>query len=181
MYQPGFAVYITLGRMPMSPALGFFSERYGKEFADAARRSKSLHGRWVSPPTEAKAAEQLASRRQGPNDYGFLIHDYESSQIAGYIEITNIVRGLLMSGYLGYYMFKGYEGKGYMKWALATIVKRAWKHLELHRLEANIQPGNISSIELVRTLGFLKEGYSPKYLKIRNVWRDHERWAILAR
>jgi RimJ/RimL family protein N-acetyltransferase len=31
----------------------------------------------------------------------------------------------------------------------------------------------------VSLLGFKKEGFSPKYLKINNKWRDHERWAIL--
>lgn len=164
----------------MGPALSFFSERHAEEFAEAARRSKSLHGRWVSPPTETSEAAVLANRRQGPADFGFLIHEYKTASIAGYIEITNIVRGPLRSGYLGYYMFRGYERQGYMKWALGTIVKRAWKSMELHRLEANIQPGNVASIELVKALGFRKEGYSPRYLKLRGRWRDHERWAILA-
>jgi ribosomal-protein-alanine N-acetyltransferase len=50
----------------------------------------------------------------------------------------------------------------------------------LHRLEANIQPGNRASLRLVRRLGFKREGYSRRYLKIRGRWCDHERWAILA-
>ena len=67
-----------------------------------------------------------------------------------------------------------------MKWALGVIIKRAWKELKLHRLEANIQPENAASIGLVKGLGFSKEGYSPAYLKIGGRWRDHERWAILS-
>lgn len=164
----------------MPPILGHFSETHAAEFAAAARRSRALHGRWVSPPTQTQKAADLAARRGGPNDFGFLIFDDETTKIAGYIEITNIVRGPFQSGYLGYYMFSGFEGHGYMKWALATIVKRAWKIHKMHRLEANIQPENLRSIGLVQSLGFRQEGYSPKYLKLQGRWRDHERWAILA-
>lgn len=168
------------GRKDMPPALRFFSEHDAKEFALAASRSRSLHRAWVHPPLDAPAAAELARRRQGPNDYGYLIHEYSTAAVAGYIEITNIVRGSFQSAYLGFYMFQGFERRGYMKWALGTIIKRAWRDLKLHRLEANIQPENIASIALVKSLGFSKEGYSPAYLKIGGRWRDHERWAILS-
>jgi [ribosomal protein S5]-alanine N-acetyltransferase len=48
-------------------------------------------------------------------------------------------------------------------------------------LEANVQPANIASIALVQSCGLRKEGFSPRYLKIAGKWRDHERWAIVAR
>jgi len=94
--------------------------------------------------------------------------------------LSNIVRGLFQSGYLGYYAFAGYERRGYMTQGLEAVVRHAFKTLKLHRLEANIQPGNVASIALVRACGFEKEGYSPRYLKIGGRWRDHERWAIRA-
>ncbi len=165
----------------MSPALGYFTESKAEAFATAARRSKRLHAGWSTPPTTADAAQALAVRRSGPSDFGFLIFDYDTTDLAGYIEVTNIVRGPFQSAYLGYYMFQGFERRGYMSWALAEIIKRAWKDLKLHRLEANIQPANLASIRLVEKLGFHKEGYSPRYLKLGGKWRDHERWAILAR
>jgi ribosomal-protein-alanine N-acetyltransferase len=46
-------------------------------------------------------------------------------------------------------------------------------------VEANIQPQNRASIPLVKRAGFVREGYSRRYLKNGGQWRDHERWAIL--
>lgn len=59
------------------------------------------------------------------------------------------------------------------------VVRHAFRELGLHRVEANIQPGNLASIALVRSCGFSKEGYSPSYLKLGGRWRDHERWALV--
>ena len=64
--------------------------------------------------------------------------------------------------------------------ALKLVLRYAFKDLKLHRLEANIQPGNMASVALVKRAGFVREGYSRRYLKICGRWRDHERWAILA-
>ena len=79
---------------------------------------------------------------------------------------------------LGYYALAPHAGKGLMSAGLELVLTRAFGELALHRLEANIQPKNRRSIELVRRAGFRCEGLSPRYLKIAGRWRDHERWAI---
>jgi ribosomal-protein-alanine N-acetyltransferase len=117
---------------------------------------------------------------QPPSNYAFLVCRRSDQAIIGVINISNIVRGLFQSGYLGYYAFAGHERQGYMRAGLNAVIRRAFRSLKLHRLEANVQPGNEASLALVRACGFQQEGYSPRYLKIGGRWRDHERWAILA-
>jgi ribosomal-protein-alanine N-acetyltransferase len=143
--------------------------------------SKQLHRPWVNPPASPELFEAFALRMQGPANLGFLVRMTKTRQLVGFIAVTNIVRGVFQSAYLGYYAFAGHERQGLMTLAMRLLVKKAFSELHMHRLEANIQPENKASVALVRACGFVQEGYSERYLKIRGRWRDHVRWAILAR
>lgn len=148
-------------------------------FTAAARASRAIHRPWVTAPRDPEAFAKYLGRFLAPTSYGFVAHLAGTGELAGAINITNIVHGGLRSGYLGYFVFAGYEGRGHMRAGLRRVVQHAFKELRLHRLEANIQPANHRSIALVEACGFRKEGYSPAYLKIGGRWRDHERWAIV--
>jgi ribosomal-protein-alanine N-acetyltransferase len=65
-----------------------------------------------------------------------------------------------------------------MREGFELIFRFAFGYLGLHRLEADIQPGNEPSLRFARRAGFRREGYSPRFARIDGVWRDHERWAI---
>jgi len=66
-----------------------------------------------------------------------------------------------------------------MTQAVRLTLARAFADLGLHRIEANVQPGKVRSLAVLRRVGLRLEGYSPRCLKIGGVWRNHERWAIL--
>jgi [ribosomal protein S5]-alanine N-acetyltransferase len=150
---------------------------HAAHFLDAVRRSRSLHGRWVSPPATREQYRVFVHRFCQPTHIAHLVCAGEGA-LAGVINVSEIVRGGFCSAYLGYYALAPYAGRGYMREGLALVMARAFRRYGLHRLEANIQPANQRSIALVKSLGFRLEGFSPRYLKIRGRWRDHERWAI---
>ncbi len=149
-------------------------------FLSAARKSRALHHPWTSAPDTPEQFDAFVERMSMPANLCFLVCTHDSDEIAGVINLTNIVMGVFRSAYLGYYAFAGFERQGLMREGLKAVTRHAFSTCKLHRLEANIQPDNTASIALVRACGFVKEGYSPRYLKIGGKWRDHERWAILA-
>ncbi len=150
------------------------------EFVEAVRRSRDLHRPWVRPASTVELFDAYLERAARDDQRSFLIRDASSGQLAGFINANNIVFGALQSAYLGYAAFEGTQRKGLMTAGLRAAITSLFVDDRLHRVEANIQPGNVASLALVRRLGFSKEGFSPKYLFIEGEWRDHERWALTA-
>jgi ribosomal-protein-alanine N-acetyltransferase len=151
--------------------------RWSAAFVEAVRSSRRLHRHWAHPPSTTEQFRAFVQRVRGPMHIGHLICT-EDGLLAGVININEVVRGSFCGGYLGYYALAPQQGRGYMLAGLKAVVRLAYRKYGLHRLEANIQPDNLRSIALVRSLGFRLEGYSPKYLKVAGRWRDHERWAL---
>jgi len=156
------------------------SEADRDEFIEAMERSRSFHGTWITPPSTPAEFDQLLRRAEDDSFVSLVIRLREDGRLAGMFNISEIVRRAFQSAYVGYGGIAGLEGQGYMTEGMGLVLDHAFGELGLHRLEANIQPGNTASIALVRRCGFVREGFSENYLKINGVWRDHERWAIRA-
>ena len=149
-------------------------------FLEMVRESRALHRPWTYPPERPEQFDDLVSRT-ARDDFACLITTLaENGDIVGVFTVSQIVRGYFQSAYLGYYASARHAGKGLMGESMALLLDHAFGPLALHRLEANIQPGNAPSIALARGAGFRLEGYSPRYLLIGGRWRDHERYAITA-
>ena len=134
----------------------------------------------LSAPDSPERFAAFLDRVAREDQASYLIRHAGCGGLVGYVNINNIVRAALWSGYLGYAVFRSHTGRGLMTAGLAAVVNDAFTSLGLHRLEANIQPDNTPSLNLVRRLGFQREGFSPRYLLVDGQWRDHERWAVLA-
>ncbi len=153
-------------------------------FIAAARTSQRLHGAWTSPPSTRARFDLYLQRFAGDTstakDVGFLVLRREDHALVGVLNFSEIVRGPFQSTYLGYYGFAPHAGQGYMTEGMALGLDVAFRKLRLHRVEVNIQPTNVRSLALAERVGFTREGYSRRYVKIAGRWRDHVRLALLA-
>jgi [ribosomal protein S5]-alanine N-acetyltransferase len=156
----------------------------GGAFHAAVRASTALHRGWTSAPGTparyAKFVQRYATRSKDPTNAGFLVFRRADNALVGVYNFSEIVRGAFQSAYLGYFGFVPLAGKGLMSEGLAAALDIAFGKLKLHRVEVNIQPNNTRSLALATRLGFTREGYSRRYVKISGRWRDHVRFAMLA-
>ena len=108
-------------------------------FIAAMCRSKSLHAPWIKSPQTSQEFHEYCQRYQQANQKSFLVLSQENN-IAGVFNISKIIRGFFQSTYLGFYAVSNYSKKGYMSAGLKLVLERIFKEMNLHRLEANIQP-----------------------------------------
>jgi RimJ/RimL family protein N-acetyltransferase/predicted kinase len=129
-------------------------------------------------------------RAVSANHRTLLIHARQPDgdhDLVGKVNVTNIVRGRALTATLGYDAFDPYAGRGLFAEGLRLVVDLAFtpesRGLGLHRLEANVQPANVRSAAVLRSIGFRREGFSPAYLLMPTThgsdeWRDHDRYAV---
>jgi len=148
-------------------------------FLASACANTHLHQPFIDVPTTPTQFAEYVEEMNTEDDQAFLVCRQDTQQMVGVVELRDIFYGDFQNAYLLYYAFAPHTQQGFMKQAVMQTIAYAFNTLNLHRLEANIQPNNHASIALVRACGFSKEGYSPKFLKKGGQWRDHERWALL--
>ncbi len=146
------------------------------EFISRAKESQSFHAPWIKLPLTKEGFSDYLQKFDNERNISFAIKS--NDMLAGIINLNEIIRSAFQNAFLGYYVFKGFESKGLMHQGLQQVIKKSFSEYKLHRLEANIQPDNTSSIALVKRNQFRFEGLAKRYLRINDVWKDHERWAI---
>src|SRR4051812_37037553 len=133
--------------MKKHPILEAPSLKRRDEFLAAVARSRKLHRNLVRPPQTVKELEANLNRMQTGAHLTYWVCT-EAGELAGVINVNEIVRGSFCSAYLGYYAFVPHNNRGYMDKGLRAVLKEAFRSQRLHRLEANIQPHNEASRRL---------------------------------
>ncbi len=73
---------------------------------------------------------------------------------------------------IGYDLLPIYWQKGIMSEALREIIKFCFDKMNMHSIEANVDPENIASVRLLEKLGFAKEGHIKESYYFNGVFTD---------
>jgi ribosomal-protein-alanine N-acetyltransferase len=155
----------------------------------AVEQSRARLTRWnpVDPDDLARALPLQSRGRRT-----FIIHALTPEgdhDIVGKVNISDVVRGRFESAAMGYDSYDPYAGRGLFAAGLRQVLNLLFAPetaggMGLHRIQAAVQPGNVRSAGLLRSLGFQREGFSPRMLwlpdaKGDDAWCDHVSYAIL--
>jgi [ribosomal protein S5]-alanine N-acetyltransferase len=101
----------------------------------------------------SRAAARLAAGEAGQ----FVIVHRESRRVVGTCLLFRFEESSARAE-VGYVLAREYWGAGYMLEAMKAFVAFAFEQLGMQRLEAEIDPRNVSSAKLLERLGFVREG-----------------------
>ena len=92
--------------------------------------------------------------------------------VVGRVSLNNIVRGVLASASVGYWVDHRHTRRG----LASALVEHACAEalaMGLHRVEAGTMLHNVASQRVLLRAGFEKYGMAPKFLFIAGDWQDH--------
>jgi ribosomal-protein-alanine N-acetyltransferase len=118
---------------------------------------------------------QLEHFRNGTR-YAFCLFDVSAGidgPLLGYVNFTEIVRGVFQACYMGYALAESAQGRGYMTEACRAAIDYVFREVRLHRIMSNYMPNNARSAAVLRRLGFTIEGTAKAYLYLAGAWQDH--------
>ncbi|MBO3744749.1 GNAT family N-acetyltransferase [Streptosporangiaceae bacterium NEAU-GS5] len=93
-------------------------------------------------------------------------------ETVGHITLNNILRGVLQSAALGYWVAERVGGKGVATAAVGFCLDIAFCELDLHRVEASVRTDNVRSIRVLAKNRFRRIGIAREHVFLDDAWRD---------
>lgn len=118
---------------------------------------------WSTPalPDKRAAIELINEIRAGIEHHDMLkwgIALRENDKLIGSVSLFRI-EFTHHRAEIGYAQGRAYWGHGYMQEALKAVLNYAFETLNLHRIEADVDPRNAGSVRTLERFGFKREGY----------------------
>ncbi len=119
-----------------------------------------------------------AERYKNKEGLGWAIMLKETNEIIGDFAFWNICHKNAR-GEIGYSLKRQFWGKGFMSEAMNKTLAFGFKQLKLHSIEANVNPLNKNSSQLLLKKGFQKEAYFRENYYFEGKFYDSEIYCLL--
>lgn len=80
---------------------------------------------------------------------------------------------------IGYMLLPEYFRQGYMKEAITRVTTFGFEEMQLHSIEANINPANTGSAAVLKSTGYFKEAYFRENFYFNGIFKDSEIYSII--
>lgn len=167
-------------------SLRMFTEDDAEEYYHLIVDSKQHLKQWITwveaVESQNDTNESLKQRIEGLVENGgypkwFAI--IYKGRIAGTIGFNEVDK-FNNVGELGYWLGRGFQGKGVISRAFKTVIDYGFKELSLNRIEVYIAAGNERSRAIPEKFGFIEEGRIRKTEWLNDHYEDQIIYGILA-
>lgn len=158
------------------------------EWRAVRKRNEEWLGPWepsrpradVDPAVNADAFVNRCAARERDSAHGlsFGFGLFYDDALCGEVNINQILRGVLQSATIGYWIDEPVAGRGLVAEGVAVVTEFAFDQLDLHRVEVCIVPRNAKSRRVMDKLRFRSEGIAERLLEINGTWEDHVRYGF---
>lgn len=167
-----------------------FDRSDAEEYYDLEQEGLRLHlsefmpGAVSTAPRNAGISEMrdkirtTVDRWDDGTEFRFIIREKNNTPIIGQIGITNAIRNVAQSAFIGYWIGHGHLGQGYATEATAAMLGFAFDVIRLHRISIWISTENVASLRVVEKLRLRFEGTALRALYQGGKWTDTHIFAI---
>lgn len=133
------------------PLYGYFSDPEAMRYWSTPPMASSFEARAVIARAQESLADGTALR------WALALAPPADDRLIGVCSLFNL-ESVHRRAELGYLLGRPHWGHGLMGEALTTVLEYGFSRLDLHRVEADLDPRNAASRRLLSRLGFKEEG-----------------------
>lgn len=132
---------------------------------------------YFSPAHQRKALR--AAERAAAEGVAHLFLIEEGRELIGRAQLNSVVRGAFQSASIAYAVDREHTGRGVATDAVRQLIDRAFGPLALHRLQAEVLPGNAASRAVLEACAFTGYGRADRYLFLDGQWQDMDLFQLI--
>jgi [ribosomal protein S5]-alanine N-acetyltransferase len=133
-----------------------------------------------APEFYTAAGQRGRLEEAAANGEGWRFAILDGDEIAGTINLTDVIRGAVQLANVGYFVDRQRNGRGLASAAVSDVIDFAFGRGGLHRVEAGTLVDNFASQRVLQKNGFERFGLARRFVLIDGGWRDHVLFERLA-